>query len=842
MSKPQHASHSQKPTQIQAVQHFLGTLYTDPPEDTYIVVSGKVKGEFPSKWFYADGHDEIAKFIASKAADYDVYINIGLRDPECTPEQDKRGTNEEVYALPGLWVEFDHSGGVHTAKNLPTREELINFIEELPFKFSLLINSGGGIHAYILFKKIWVLDMPEKRRKAAELLNRFQRIIQAWADERGWKVDPTSGLAQALRPAGTYNHKSTPPKPVTILKDCSIRYTPSGIAQAPWIQTFEDTSTPLFSNGTFPLVIIEPIVNGCAWLRHCRDDAATLPEPEWYAMLGIVGRCEDGEHLAHEWSAPDPRYTHKETAQKLRHALQDAGPRTCATIRSELGGEEYCRKCSHWETITSPINLGSDNKRRNRLVLGPEPQDPYTCPELPASVKIDEACAAEASPFLDEYIAFSKQWAPRAYEDFHEAVGLFVLSTIAARRIKIELGGGVYTSLYMALTARTTLFTKTTVAKIGIDLLDAAELGWLLADEDSTPQAFLHSLTLDVPNNYGQLSSTERKRLKNRLAFTAQRGWFYDEWGQHLQAMMRKSSMADFHGIMRKLDDHPGRHVYTTMARGSETLEKPYLTFLANATPADLQPFLKANSALWRDGYLARFAFITPDNSQASTAEFPQGERTFPSFLITPLQRWHKRLGLPAIKIIRGLDQKRNRGESAAQQSVPLPETTYTMNSEVRKAYYAYDNAMRELIERRRSENLDGSYGRFAIKALRIAGLLASLEDIHNQRVIQLSHWYHGQQIAERWRYSLHRLVQQVQGSSQLSPRQGLDEKLIHQVEKRGLQTLRDFKLYHKAHRPQEIQKCVTQLVHEGKFIKIHMRGTIKYGFPTKERENTHAL
>ena len=83
---------------------------------------------------------------------------------------------------------------------------------------------------------------------------------------------------------------------------------------------------------------------------------------------------------------------------------------------------------------------------------GPEPPDPYACPELPASAKVDHERAAEASIFLDDYITFSTKWAPRAYAGFHEAAGLFTLSTTAARRVKIAFGPhGVYTSLYMAL-------------------------------------------------------------------------------------------------------------------------------------------------------------------------------------------------------------------------------------------------------------------------------------------------------------------------------------------------------------------------------------------------------
>src|SRR4029434_2776563 len=102
----------------------------------------------------------------------------------------------------------------------------------------------------------------------------------------------------------------------------------------------------------------------------------------------------------------------------------------------------------------------------------------------------------------------------RAYAVFHEAAALFGLSTTAARRVKIEFGPhGVYTSLYMALAACTSLFTKTTAVDIALALLRAAGLQALLADDDATPQAFLRSLTLHIPPEYAELPPEVQEAL-----------------------------------------------------------------------------------------------------------------------------------------------------------------------------------------------------------------------------------------------------------------------------------------------------------------------------------------
>lgn len=464
---------------------------------------------------------------------------------------------------------------------------------------------------------------------------------------------------------------------------------------------------------------------------------------------------------------------------------------------------------------------------------GPQPHDPSACPELPDYARTQDDSAADASLFLDDYITLSTTWAPRAYAGFHEAVALFLLSTLAARRIKLVFGPrGVYTSLYIALAARTTVYTKSTTADIGLGLLDAAGLSWLLADDDSTPQAFLRSLSLYVPSNYADMPPEEQEHTRRQLAFTAQRGWFYEEWGGHLEAMMQKNGyMAGFRSILRRLDDHKARYASNTIARGREILHKPYVSLLANVTPSDLQPFVKARSPLWRDGYIARFAFVTPDQAQGSAAEFPEGSLSFPGYLVTTLQNWHKRLGVPVCLLTPKTDKKGQPTGTYTIDKDPLPEKVYTLSPEVRTAYYAYDRAMRDLTLQRKEEDLDGSYGRFPMKALRIAGLLASLHDDSGKYTVWPRQWWRGQQIVERWRRDLHRLRQQVE-QSEIAPsvKRQLEEKLLRQVDRSGPQSIREFAIFQKTHSREEIESCVTALVTTGELAAYQTAQTTKYG------------
>src|SRR5881397_2807160 len=210
---------------VTEIQRYLELLFPDPPPNAYLVVSWiNGRKQWCNTWFRSTNVTLTVKYLGKKLQPFNAYVGLGLRHPDCTPAPGTRGESHDIYAIGGLWVELDHNQGVHAAQNLPTLAELLAFIEGLPFRFSLVVDSGGGVHAYVLFKELWILDTPAERERAALLLKRFQRTIKVRAAEHGWKVDSTADLARVLRPAGTLNHKFPTPKPVTFLHEEAIRY------------------------------------------------------------------------------------------------------------------------------------------------------------------------------------------------------------------------------------------------------------------------------------------------------------------------------------------------------------------------------------------------------------------------------------------------------------------------------------------------------------------------------------------------------------------------------------------------------------------------------------------
>ncbi|GAH28332.1 unnamed protein product, partial [marine sediment metagenome] len=82
----------------------------------------------------------------------------------------------------------------------------------------------------------------------------------------------------------------------------------------------------------------------------------------------------------------------------------------------------------------------------------------------------------------------------------------------------------------------------------------------------------------------------------------------------------------------------------------------------------------KKGTALWGDGYLARFMFIAPGTEEKrDRSEFPSGIQVIPKSLTDPLIEWDKRLG----------DGKHE----------------LNVNADVLKARSAYDNSLLDMIE-----------------------------------------------------------------------------------------------------------------------------------------------
>jgi len=290
----------------------------------------------------------------------DTYYGVCLqRDRLCRG----RGGTDTVQTFPGPFMDIDFGTDGHAIGNRPPDYKAArSLLDALPFPPSYVVDSGHGIHVYYSLHEPYVIETAEERQYVADIEQRFQQRIKAEAAKRHWSLDTTKDLARLLRVPGTTNFKNDL-LPVRVVEcDLEARYSLEDFER--YLPSDAGVEQPLRSDGSnrsndndFDTASFEMIASECAFLAHCQNDATTLSEPDWYKMITVSARCDDGEQLTHDLSKPYPGYSPSETSKKITQALSKTRPYTCEKIRED-GGEQYCSKCQHWGKVKSPIVLG----------------------------------------------------------------------------------------------------------------------------------------------------------------------------------------------------------------------------------------------------------------------------------------------------------------------------------------------------------------------------------------------------------------------------------------------------------------------------------------------------
>ena len=404
---------------------------------------------------------------------------------------------------------------------------------------------------------------------------------------------------------------------------------------------------------------------------------------------------------------------------------------------------------------------------------------------MPPPLPPHAACRSpDLHTWLTDYVAHSTYWAPRAAPGFHVAVGLWVLSTVAARRIVLRLGStDLYPTLFLAMIAESTLWTKTTAAALGIRVLRRAGCGPLLGPDRTTPQYLLKIMAGIVPPGYGRATPEEQDDMRQVYGFSAQRGWFYEEWGGMLHQMRRTDSpQAELNKLLIVLEGGAPTFESGTIARGLEKINAPYLALLCNATPHDLLPFMGEEDAWWHDGFWPRFLCITPPDETPVRTPRPREVYHVPAALIMQLHDWHARLGFPQVRIEEIVEDSGKRTGQWKGTVSHFPEQVLTMESAVYDAYETYNDALLDLVQDGKvHSDLAPWYARAHEKALRVAMLLASVQ---GETMITLPYWQEAQTLMEDWRTDMHRLVGTIQRGEPGTPMSRRQRQLEQRIER----------------------------------------------------------
>lgn len=156
---------------------------------------------------------EAAAAAADRQAERSVDLYFGVA---AQPALSKgRGRPETALAIPGLWQDFDFDKGFADASGVR------RLLAALPLPPTLLVATGGGIHAYWLFREYLETASEEDNRHAAGLSLgwlRYCREVARVEIGSGVDIDTVADLARIMRVPGGWNRKREPSVRVELLE------------------------------------------------------------------------------------------------------------------------------------------------------------------------------------------------------------------------------------------------------------------------------------------------------------------------------------------------------------------------------------------------------------------------------------------------------------------------------------------------------------------------------------------------------------------------------------------------------------------------------------------------
>ena len=365
-----------------STERFLRALYENAG-DGALSVSYLGENDLPiTRWFTKDQLGEMAAYAVECGRMHNTCLNINPR--VAALDTYHRGMSEAVGEVVGAYEDFDIKGPAHAENRLPESEkEVLDYLAELPHPPSFIIRSGNGVHAYWIFRQPYRIRDGTDRAYIEGILDGFESYaIKLAYDNHGWVFDHVADLARMLRLPGTTNFKTAERPQCEIISESGARYDPADFEPFALVKSAAPESEATEPDDEFALMgkgSGKELIDKCPFLQHCRDDAANLSEPMWYAAITNLAMTADGHNVVHEISRPYPKYSYRETQAKYRHAAEEDKPVTCDHIKNVL-----CFDCGRDCGVKAPIALIRTDKRAGPQEWEtPIPFDEYKLPEFP---------------------------------------------------------------------------------------------------------------------------------------------------------------------------------------------------------------------------------------------------------------------------------------------------------------------------------------------------------------------------------------------------------------------------------------------------------------------------
>jgi len=433
-------------------------------------------------------------------------------------------------------------------------------------------------------------------------------------------------------------------------------------------------------------------------------------------------------------------------------------------------------------------------------------------PELPENVALDPSIGIGAGSWIDDYINYARCVSPMTPDLFHESAALVLGGIAIARRLVLKMPfGNIFPNLFVLWIAITTLFRKTTSLDLSRQLARHV-FQFLLAAQDTTPEAFLSDLAGKEPTGWDKMTQSEQAGWNDQKNYSAQQGWVLDEASGLLAGFGRDYNAGLLETLMRLYDCEPYFR-RSTRGQGIITVRNSYLSLLGASTPAALAEHL-TKDILWNNGFWPRFVLLTPEISRPKWAEPKDTEQ-------------------PAA-LADGLDGLFNRLPPVKWPNPPEPRTV-SLAPDVMKAWKKYNKVLSyDLLTDGLDNRLFAAYGRLPTQCLKVGMILSAFDwDGKAAPQIELPHFARAQEITETWRASVHRTLEAAVESGITR----LEKRLIRLITLSGPNgiSLRDLCKALKDKQPSEIEAALYELERGGIIEMFETKPGKEGGRPTKK-------
>lgn len=215
-----------------------------------------------------------------------------------------------------------------------------------------IVYSGHGVQFIIKVDKWTEISFFESNRLAYKAMCDSIQFKLEEAKLSG-EVDPVVFSPNRLMRLGfTMNHKEGMPPVQAILIQGNIEAQDFQLAQ------FVSDTMPIVELRQHTSIDKEGVLK-CPFLQNCINNPATIPEPEWMAMIGVIAWIpEDGYEMCHTFSEGHPKYKRQETDKYITRVLKMTGPRTCKSIGAL---STICASCPYAVEVNTPLQIKSED-------------------------------------------------------------------------------------------------------------------------------------------------------------------------------------------------------------------------------------------------------------------------------------------------------------------------------------------------------------------------------------------------------------------------------------------------------------------------------------------------